>query len=98
MTENRENEILRESVDRLSNEQIVDSIFISSYKAFTQETFNFYDFNKIIFVQLIAMVNDGLVSEERIIEIEEGVKERLNDFMCDMVRDLVREGSSKNEN
>ena len=74
-------ELAKENLQKVGDIDIANNLLQVALKTFTEDTFNVYDYTKLVIIQLLALINNGIISEERGVLVEAEVKKILNGFI-----------------
>lgn len=74
-------DLAKENLEKVEDVDIANNLLQLALKTFTEDTFNVYDYTKLVIIQLLALINEGIITEERGVSIEAEVKKILNGFI-----------------
>lgn len=79
-------ELAKENLEKVSDTDIANNLLHVALKTFNEENFNVYDYTKLVIIQLLSLINNGIISEERGVSVEAEVKKILNGFINSLIK------------
>lgn len=82
MENNTSKDLAKENLSKCTDLDIANNLMDLALKTFTVDNFSFYDYSKLIVIQLLTLVNEGILPIERVVNVEAEVRVLLSTLIA----------------